>query len=268
MNTFLLTWNPKRWDKWDGLPKESNKTAQGEIVEGRWSCGVTKKIQPGDRCFLMMVGTDERGIIASGWITSEPFYDEHWEKAKAVAGQQSLFVECEWERLLNPEIDSPLLVTTLRKEFSSFNWTPQGSGIRIPEDLVDGLERIWANHVGTSSLGSVGADEDLSAMEGEPRIAMIRHRRREQKLRAAKVQAALKAGDGRLRCEVPGCGFDFLEVYGEPGREFAHVHHLKPLGDRTTPSATKLSDLVIVCVNCHAMIHRGGACRPLEQLIP
>jgi predicted HNH restriction endonuclease len=66
---------------------------------------------------------------------------------------------------------------------------------------------------------------------------------------------------------VPGCGFDFEAVYGELGRNYAQVHHLKPLGDRTTPSETKLSDLVIVCANCHAMIHRSGKRRSLENLI-
>ncbi|WP_422110022.1 hypothetical protein [Bradyrhizobium elkanii] len=28
-----------------------------------------------------------------------------------------------------------------------------------------------------------------------------------------------------------------------------------------------LKDLAIVCANCHAMIHTGGQCRPLEGLI-
>jgi predicted HNH restriction endonuclease len=81
------------------------------------------------------------------------------------------------------------------------------------------------------------------------------------------VAGARKLGNSSLKCEVPGCGFDFEAVYGELGRDYAQVHHLKPLGDRTTPSETKLNDLAIVCANCHAMIHRGGKCRPLDKLI-
>ena len=96
---------------------------------------------------------------------------------------------------------------------------------------------------------------------------MVRHKRRETKLRAAKIKSALLSNNGRLKCEVLGCSFDFFETYGEVGFEFAHVHHLKPLADRETPTATKLDDLVIVCANCHAMIHRGGKCRPLEDLV-
>ena len=104
-------------------------------------------------------------------------------------------------------------------------------------------------------------------MEGAERLALVRHRKREQVLREAKLFEAKKAGKGRLKCEVPGCGFDFETVYGALGRDYTQVHHLKPLGDRTKPSQTKLDDLAIVCANCHAMIHRGGKCRSLADLI-
>ena len=161
------------------------------------------------------------------------------------------------------------MVTTLKEKLArfDFHWTPQGSGVRIPDDLANELEKLWAVHTGNTVLATVDNDLEISAFEGEQRIAMVRHRRREQKLRAAKIKEALKASGGHLCCEVPGCGFDFYKTYGDLGFEFTHVHHLNPLADRATPSATKLSDLAIVCANCHAMIHRGGSCRPLEDLI-
>ena len=105
-------------------------------------------------------------------------------------------------------------------------------------------------------------------MEGALRIALVRHRQREHKLREAKISQAIKAGGGHLRCEVPGCGFEFSEVYGETGRDYAQVHHLEQLSDLECPSKTTLADLAVVCANCHVMIHRGGACRPLIDLIP
>lgn len=147
------------------------------------------------------------------------------------------------------------------------HWTPQSSGVLIPSEVAEELERAWAKHIGSSSLGSVFADEEITAFEGEERIALIRHRKREQKLRDAKLKQAREKCRGRLICEVPRCGFDFEATYGELGRDYAQVHHLKPLGDRTTPSETKLSDLAVVCANCHAMIHRSGKCRSLENLI-
>ena len=112
------------------------------------------------------------------------------------------------------------------------------------------------------------ADEELEATEGQLRRYFIVHRKREAKLRGAKLRAVLKANNGRIDCQVPGCGFDFAENYGgELGFGYAQVHHIHPLNDAKNGRRTTLEDLAVVCANCHVMIHRGGACRPLEGLI-
>lgn len=108
-----------------------------------------------------------------------------------------------------------------------------------------------------------GRREVLKLPEGGLSREYRQHRKREKRLRKAKIREALDRCGGRLRCEVPDCGFDFFEVYGEIGREFAHVHHLRLLGERDEESGTSLDELAIVCANCHAMIHRGGVSRPL-----
>src|SRR5438309_5219738 len=107
--------------------------------------------------------------------------------------------------------------------------------------------------------------DGLGAIEGGLRVALARHRARERWLRDAKITRAKEAHDGRLPCEV--CGFDFFEVYGEVGRDYAQVHHLKPLGDRTKPSLTRLDDLTVLCANCHVMVHVGHQVLPLELLL-
>lgn len=107
--------------------------------------------------------------------------------------------------------------------------------------------------------------DDLTASEGQPRRLLIKHRVREGRLRRAKIRQSLSTNAGRLRCQVPGCGFDFRRVYGDLGREYAHVHHCQPLA--TGKHETTLDDLKIVCANCHAMIHRHGGCRDMRGLI-
>lgn len=111
-------------------------------------------------------------------------------------------------------------------------------------------------------------DAELSAFEGKRRKAFIWHRHREASLRRAKIAEAISANGGRLICEVPRCGFDFRKTYGKIGTGYAHVHHTVPLGKTLTPRKTKISELAIVCPNCHAMIHIGGECRDLANLIP
>jgi hypothetical protein len=114
----------------------------------------------------------------------------------------------------------------------------------------------------------LAADEEMSAVEGELRERLVKHRRREARLRAYKIKSFKDEHEGRLFCEVPRCGFDFERVYGPTGKDYAQVHHRTPLAELDQPRPTTLRDLAVVCANCHAMVHRGGQCRDLDQLIP
>ncbi|UOY93150.1 HNH endonuclease [Ectobacillus sp. JY-23] len=53
------------------------------------------------------------------------------------------------------------------------------------------------------------------------------------------------------------CGFNFEEIYGERGKDFIEVHHVKPLSTIGKEIVINpKEDLVSVCSNCHRMIHR------------
>ena len=94
-------------------------------------------------------------------------------------------------------------------------------------------------------------------LEGEERRLFLLHRSRDVKLRNAKIRDVLEK-TGSLRCEVPGCGFDFRRKYGDLGQGFAEVHHLLPLYKLKRSRMNRLQDVAIVCSNCHCMIHRYG----------
>lgn len=71
----------------------------------------------------------------------------------------------------------------------------------------------------------------------------------------------------RWGCSCTVCGFAFEERYGDLGKGFIHVHHLKPLGE--IGSAYILNpeaDLRPVCPNCHAMLHRQRPALSIEEL--
>ena len=110
------------------------------------------------------------------------------------------------------------------------------------------------------------ADIEKSWFEGWKLPAFVFHRRREGLARRGKIRDVISR-TGKLVCEVPKCGFDFEESYGKLGKGYAQVHHLEPLSKSPKEGkVTKLSDLAIVCANCHVMIHIGGECRPLKDL--
>lgn len=56
-------------------------------------------------------------------------------------------------------------------------------------------------------------------------------------------------------CKI--CLFNFVDVYGELGKNFIHVHHIEDISlkdEQYTVDPKK--DLIPVCPNCHAMLHR------------
>jgi len=72
--------------------------------------------------------------------------------------------------------------------------------------------------------------------------------------RNAAAVTACKAHYG-THCQV--CGLDFGKRYGDIGKGFIHVHHLKQLahvGEQY--EVDPVADLRPVCPNCHAMLHR------------
>ena len=56
-------------------------------------------------------------------------------------------------------------------------------------------------------------------------------------------------------CKV--CGINFGQVYGKVGDGFIHVHHVVPVSKLGTDYVINpVKDLVPVCPNCHAMLHK------------
>lgn len=69
-------------------------------------------------------------------------------------------------------------------------------------------------------------------------------------------------------CNV--CQFDFEKQYGELGKNFIHVHHITPISENRGKSykVDYENDLIPVCPNCHAMLHRGNiSIETLKELI-
>jgi 5-methylcytosine-specific restriction protein A len=72
-------------------------------------------------------------------------------------------------------------------------------------------------------------------------------------------------------CNCNICGFDFESAYGDRGKGFIHVHHIVPLSEiNKNYKVNPLEDLIPVCPNCHAMLHRNGhtiSPKEVEQLL-
>jgi 5-methylcytosine-specific restriction protein A len=82
--------------------------------------------------------------------------------------------------------------------------------------------------------------------------------------RNPKARAACVAHHGHV-CAV--CGFDFARAFGDLGEGFIHVHHVVPIGKIGKEyKINPIKDLIPVCPNCHAMIHRAEPPLTVDQL--
>ena len=104
----------------------------------------------------------------------------------------------------------------------------------------------------------VSDDELLKTTEGVMKEVMFFRRQRN---RAIRNQCAAR---DNYTCRV--CGFNFEKVYGERGKEFIEVHHLKPLASYDDEHDVKLDELISLCPNCHSIIHLGGDLKTPDDL--
>ena len=105
------------------------------------------------------------------------------------------------------------------------------------------------------------SDEEFE--EGKILTRIHKYRERKPSLTKKKKKKVLEL-TGILECEV--CGFDFKEQYGDLGEGFAECHHTIPVSKLKKQQKTKLSDLSILCANCHRMIHRSKPMFSIVQL--
>ena len=163
--SWLFVWNPGNWD-WEELNAQIQKTRQGENVVLRWRC-VNQDAAPGDRAWLIRLGQEPKGIMASGNVVSEPYEAEHYDADRADAGETCQYVDIEFSEIRDvfkdPIIEMADLNTiTIDKQ----QWTPQSSGIEIKKRSAALVDKLWQRKPVKPSTDAVA--EPKSEYAGAP----------------------------------------------------------------------------------------------------
>lgn len=261
MATYLLAWNPKRW-AWDDLGEMSDTVQNGGKVETRWSCSKSKSIQAGDRVFFIRLGVPPKGIFASGNVNQGSYEDLHWDDERAERGETCRFVGVRFDRLLDPAHDTILARDLLDfPPFDSMHWDTQSSGVRIADVIAVELEKHWEQY---SEIAKFTLPDEVSYDED------VYH---EGALRQITVNAYERNSAARQKCiavhgsRCGACGFDFGDFYGKDVKGYIHIHHLTQLSDIGEAYVVNPeTDLVPVCANCHAVIHRRKPPYTLDEV--
>lgn len=125
------------------------------------------------------------------------------------------------------------------------------------EDLFYSVDGLGNGHWGlrnfnqTESVELTQEDDEFS----EGKILLKKHLQRERNVKLIEIaKKKFIEKHGHLYCEI--CGFNFEKTYGELGKKYIEAHHIKPVSQMAENEKTSIDDIVMVCSNCHSMIHR------------
>ena len=105
----------------------------------------------------------------------------------------------------------------------------------------------------------ISPNRSVHGIEGQRKTVLVNRYERDPKLRSEAIRIH------GSKCMI--CGFDFERTYGDLGANFCHIHHLSPLSEIGKAQAIDpKKDLIPVCPNCHAMLHRKKPAYTPKQL--
>jgi 5-methylcytosine-specific restriction enzyme A len=193
-------------------------------------------------------------ILSEDWKTSR-------RGKKAAAYEQSR----EHIRLIEEE---GYRLMTFPMKYSDANKDEDGIGpAKIegfePKLTEKSLKRVGGNwYASDDALGNLLPEEVESPeqfIEGASKTVAVNTYERNTVARAKCVK------HHGYRCAV--CDFDFAVFYGAIGDNYIHVHHIVPLSEIGKEYVLDpIKDLIPVCPNCHAIIHRTRPTLSVDQL--
>jgi len=105
--------------------------------------------------------------------------------------------------------------------------------------------------------------DGVAATEGGLLEQLHLRRERSRSIRDRALKAH-KRKHGIVACEA--CNFDFAAIYGPRGEDYIECHHRIPLSESGS-TRTRVTDFVLLCSNCHRMIHRYRPWLKFEDLV-
>lgn len=128
----------------------------------------------------------------------------------------------------------------------------------LKEEIIDALEQL--DLTGEKVYpDQIYPDQIKDLKEGSKKMITVNAYERNPKARKACIEYYGPT------CKI--CDFNFEKVYGEIGKKYIHVHHVKPLWEiENEYIVDPINDLIPVCPNCHAMLHKGKNPLSIEEL--
>jgi predicted HNH restriction endonuclease len=276
---FTHYWANKTW--------EINSNSEGELLEYIAGNMFFKRgVQLGDLIYVITVikgdlflcGKLEVGIFCERSEASKILNAENlWEAEEHIIASKGT--------PMNYDLAVPLEVTKTLKFISG----SKVSGLKFRSSNKDKLDEQTLRTLRELSVESAIEFDNLlpqlketsflfddnDSMNEEPiaEEVMDAHKYLEGATKRINVNVYERNAKARKKCiehwkvDCFICGFNFQETYGDIGKDFIHVYHLKPLNEINGEyEVDPIEDLRPVCPNCHAMIHRKKEAYSIEEI--
>ncbi len=249
--SWIFQGNPNRFDIDDYLSR---------YTYIYWSAPTNQKeIEIGDKAFIWRSGA-QAGLVAIGNIKEKPtprkdvriqeaLGDDLWVSQSDNPAEVKVGIEIEEVKLTDEEgfVSRDMVKSHSILSKNRIITNPVGTVFRLSMEETSVLIGLWGDYYSNISL-------QYSALEGSAQLKSHYRRERSSKLISLKKGQYQKINMA-LNCEI--CGFSFEENYPEAlGKGFIEAHHKIPLSKIDKVVRTTLDDLLLVCSNCHRMIHR------------
>lgn len=223
------------WHVTIGTPEPHLNALQRAASRGsllNWT--VNSKVRPGDR-IVFYLRAPLSSFVATGTVASHP----KLQPSRKDAWYGHYMADIKTIRMLPKNLSYP----HVRAALPAWGWLkqPRRSTV-VPADVVPRFLKLL--QVSDSFHGLAAGATDIEGVTTETKVF---RRGRSRRLR----ELALDRAKGI--CSV--CRRDFAKVLSGRGVRVLQVHHRKQLAASDAPRVTKLTDLAVVCANCHLLIH-------------
>lgn len=152
--SWLFAWDPNDWT-WEDLAEQIQITKQGESVVLACPC-TNEDAALGDRAWLIRLGQEPKGIMASGNVVSAIYEAEHYDPERAEAGETCTFVDIEFSEIRDVFKDPIIELGDLtRITLDNQDWAPQDPSIEIKKRSAALVDKLWLAKAPGSKADSV-----------------------------------------------------------------------------------------------------------------
>lgn len=195
---------------------------------------------------VIRISSKPNGIIKRGTINNSNYFFQHFIEKFSLSplvkddNFQITTISDKYDIIANNSSNALLFFKLINDTLNHIQ--KQEKLIEFTNDLSDIDIQLQVYNVEKSQV-----DKDL--LEGVQKVLTITTYERNKEAREKCIEIH--------KCMCAVCGFDFEKTYGNFGKGYIHVHHLKPISEiRTEYKIDPENDLVPICPNCHSIIHR------------